>query len=579
MNQILYSKKPNLKPIIIIVALILIIIAIIICFGFGIANKFNNKILKGVYVANVNVSDMTKEKAIEAINDEYSKSNRDKKLSLTYKDNEFTISTSEIGYGYTDAEQLAQEAYDYGRNGNLIENNFTVLGSYFNKEKIINNEEKIDIKKLESAISYKISGESSFSNDDTYKVSGDILILTKGTEGRKIDFEKLAENIISALKNRDISADIPVIVSVPETLDIDEVYAEVHKDPVNASYKEGKNFEIIKEENGLDFDKEEAKKKYDALNPGDSAEIELEITEPMIKVEDLGDSLFKTVIASYTSKNDAYDKNMIANMQLAAEKCNNKVLYPDDEFSFNEVVGNRTLENGYTESDSYDNGKIEKAVGGGVCQVASTIYNAILRTDLKITDRTAHPIYVKYVPQGTDAMVNNSTDFKFKNTTKYPVKIAVSCENGSCTVKIFGIQESSEIKIDVDVKVLETKSFAKQTEDDATMTKGTSKVVQKGAEGYVSEVYRVYSKNGKETSRKLVSKDTYSPITEITKVGTKAVVTVRPTTPKPTVVTPTVQTPTPVQTPVVIVTPKPVDTPNPNLPEGWDSPENPYANR
>lgn len=574
MNQILYSKKPNLKPIIIIVALIVVIIAIIVCFGFGIANKFSDKILKGVYVANVNVSNLTKEKAIEAINDEYSKSNRERKLSLIYKDTEFTISTSEIGYGYTDAEELAQEAYNYGRNGNLLENNFTVLGSYFNKEKIINNEEKIDIKKLESAINYKISGENSFSNDDTYEVSGDKLILTKGTEGRKIDFEKLAENIITALKNRDISADIPVIVSEPNTIDIDEIYLKVHKEPVNASYKEGKNFEIIKEENGLDFDVDEAKKKYYALNPGESVEIELEVTEPMIKVEDLGDSLFKTVIASYTSKNSAYDKNMMTNMQLAAEKCNNKVLYPDEEFSFNDIVGQRTAENGYRESDSFDNGKIEQSIGGGVCQVASTIYNAVLRTDLKITDRTAHPIYVKYVPQGTDAMVvDGSSDFKFKNTTKYPVKIAVSCENGSCTVNLFGIQESNEIKIDVDVKILETKSFAKQTQDDATMTKGTSKVIQSGIEGYVSEVYRVYSKNGKETSRKLVSKDTYLPIAEISKVGTK-VVTTRPTTPKPVVTPKPVQT----QTPVIVVTPKPVDTPNPNLPEGWDSPENPYAN-
>ena len=164
MNQILYSKKSNKKPIIIVLVLILLLIAILVCFGFGIMNKFNNKILKGVIAANVDVSNMTKEEAIEAINQNYSESTAERKIGLKYNDEVIAqVSTEDIGYGYSDAEELAEEAYNYGREGNILKDNFTVLSSYFNSEKVIKTEEKIDNKKLERVVNSLVSGESAFS--------------------------------------------------------------------------------------------------------------------------------------------------------------------------------------------------------------------------------------------------------------------------------------------------------------------------------------------------------------------------------------------------------------------------------
>lgn len=556
MNQILYSGKVNKKPIFILIAVVLVIVIVIFSVGFGIANLSNDKILNGVVIANVDVSNMTKEEAIQAVNSVYAESTA-RTIILNYGDFSFEISSDDIGFGYTNAEELVEQGYEYGRNGNIFQNNMTVLKSYMNTENRIQTEEKIDFDKLKMAVEDAIPEENIFVKDDYYEVSGDKLLLTKGVEGKKIDYTTLGDKVLEALKTREMNVEIPVVISTPVSLDIDEVYARVHKEPIDASYKEGATFEVINEVNGLDFDKEEAKSLYIALKPGETAKVDLKVTEPKIKVADLGDVLFKTLIATYTSKYDISDKNRVTNLEIAANRCNNTVLYPGDEFSYNKALGHRTTANGYKMGNSFAGGKVVQTIGGGICQVSSTLYNAVLRAGLTITDRTAHGMYVQYVPQSTDAtVVDNAIDFKFRNDRKYPVKIVTTCENGVMTASIYGVKEVDEPTIDIETKILETIEYTTQKQNDSSMKKGTTKVVQKPVNGYVSEAYKVYYKNGKEISRELISKDKYIPTNEIIKVGTKV------DKPAGEVVTPPVVEPE-----------KPTD---PLLPPGWDNPESGY---
>ena len=556
MNQILYSGKVDKKPIFILIAVVLVIVIVIFSVGFGIANLSNDKILNGVVIANVDVSNMTKEEAIQAVNSVYAESTA-RNIILNYGDFSFEISSDDIGFGYTNAEELVEQGYEYGRNGNIFQNNMTVLKSYMNTENRIQTEEKIDFDKLKMAVEDAIPEENIFVKDDYYEVSGDKLLLTKGVEGKKIDYTTLGDKVLEALKTREMNVEIPVVISTPVSLDIDEVYARVHKEPIDASYKEGATFEVINEVNGLDFDKEEAKSLYIALKPGETAKVDLKVTEPKIKVADLGDVLFKTLIATYTSKYDISDKNRVTNLEIAANRCNNTVLYPGDEFSYNKALGHRTTANGYKMGNSFAGGKVVQTIGGGICQVSSTLYNAVLRAGLTITDRTAHGMYVQYVPQSTDAtVVDNAIDFKFRNDRKYPVKIVTTCENGVMTASIYGVKEVDEPTIDIETKILETIEYTTQKQNDSSMKKGTTKVVQKPVNGYVSEAYKVYYKNGKEISRELISKDKYIPTNEIIKVGTKV------DKPAGEVVTPPVVEPE-----------KPTD---PLLPPGWDNPESGY---
>ena len=412
MNQILYSGKAKKKPIVLILCILLIAILLVFSMGFAILNLSNNKILNGVVVANIDVSNMTKEEAIVAVNNLYEE-NTERTLVLKYNDFSVPITTGDIGFGYTDSVELVDKAYAYGRDGNIFSNNFIVLKSYMNAEKRIETEEKIDLIKLENAVKNLVSGDSIFAKDDYYEVSGDKLLITKGVEGKKVDYTTLEGNVLEALKNREMYVEIPVLVSSPVALDINDVYAKVHTAPENASYKEGASFEIIKEKNGLDFDVQDANSKYMALNPGETATIQLKVVEPEIKLDDLGDVLFKSLIATHTSTYTMDDKDRVTNLEVAAERCNNTILYPGDEFSYNKALGHRTIANGYKMGNSFAGGKIVKTVGGGICQVSSTLYNAVLKAGLTITDRTAHGMYVKYVQPSTDAtVVDNAIDFK-----------------------------------------------------------------------------------------------------------------------------------------------------------------------
>lgn len=555
MNQILYSGKAKKKPIGLIVGVIIIILAIICLVGFGVANLSNDKILKGVTVASVDVSNMTKEDAITAINSLYNGA-ANRTITLVYEDFSVEVSTLDIDFGYTDASLLVEEAYNYGRDGNIFENNFIVMKSYLNTSKNIETEAQINVNKLETIVNELMSGETIFAEDDKYEVKEDKLIITKGFEGKKIDYETLASDIITALEEKDIYVNIPVIISEPKTLDIDEIYANVHTEPVDASYKSGNDFEVIQEANGIDFDKTVAKQKYAELKSGESAEIELQVVEPKVKLADLGDILFQNKIAEFTSTYDTSDTNRVTNLQIAANKCNNTILYPGDEFSYNEALGHRTTTNGYKTAHSFAGGKVVNTVGGGICQVSSTLYNAVLRANLTITDRTAHGMYVQYVPQSTDAtVVDGSIDFKFRNDRKYPVKLVTTCENGVVTAAVYGIKDADEATIDIETKILETIAYKTVKENDSSMKKGTTKVVQEPVDGYVSEAYKVYYKNGKEISRELISKDTYSATNEIIKVGTKVTQVVTPTEPE--------------------VEPEPEPTTT-LLPPGWDNPESGY---
>lgn len=559
MNQILYSGKVDKKPIFILIAVVLVVIIAIFSLGFGIANLFNDKILNGVIIANVDVSNMTMSEAVQAVNSVYLE-DVTRTITLNYGESSFEIYTDDIGFGYTNADELVKQGYAYGRDGNIFQNNVVVLKSYMNTECRIETKEEIDSDKLKIAVEKAIPEQNVFAKDDYYEVSGDKLLLTKGIEGKKIDYAVLEERVLEALSSRKMNIEIPVVVSAPISLDIDEVYVKVHKEPVDASYKEGETFEIINEVNGIDFDKEEAKSLYIALKPGETAEVALKVIEPEIKITDLGDILFKTLIATYTSKYDTTDKNRVTNLEIAANRCNNTILYPGDEFSYNNALGHRTTANGYKMGNSFSGGKVVKTIGGGICQVSSTLYNAVLRADLTVTDRTAHGMYVQYVPQSTDAtVVDNAIDFKFKNDRKYPVKIVTTCENGVVTASIYGVKEADEPTIDIETKILETIAYTTQKQNDSTMKKGTTKVVQKPVNGYVSESYKVYYKNGNEVSRELISKDKYAPTNEIINVGTK--------------VDEVEQVVTEVVTPPTVEPEKPT---TPLLPTGWDNPESGY---
>lgn len=559
MNQILYSERSgngsNKKIIILLIALVVVIVTAILVMS----SLLNRKILANVYIGDINVGMQTQEKAKELLESEFETYKNIKiKLSLNEKDETYT--TEELGINVDSMlEDTVSNAYQYGRNGNFLENSSNVVKSYFNDNKIsvsIN----FDEEKLKEAIDKLACECEETATDDTYEILEDKIVVVKGHDGTKVDYELVKQFIATAIINGVGNVDVPTEDGNANKIDFKKLYDEVYVAPQNASYSSGEKFELIVDKNGRAFDLEKAQIAYNEAKAGDEIAIAIEEISADVKVADLDVSLFKNVLSTFSSTYDQTVTGRVTNLKVAAERCNNIILYPGDEFSYNKALGTRTVANGYAPGHSFAGGKVVTTIGGGICQVSSALYNVVLEADLEVTNRVAHGLYVEYVKPSLDAtVVDGVIDFKFKNNRKYPVKIGAKAENGVVTVTLYGIKEEDEPIIEIESVVLETIPYKTVNENDSSMKAGTSKVVQDPVNGYVSEAYRIEKDaSGNVISRTLISKDRYAATNKIVKVGTKVE-----------------QTPTPEPTP----TPTPVynDDEDDDLPPGWDSPESPYG--
>lgn len=209
------------------------------------------------------------------------------------------------------------------------------------------------------------------------------------------------------------------------------------------------------------------------------------------------------------------------NLRLAASKINGTVLLPNEEFSYNSVVGERTINAGYKMAATYSNGAVVDGLGGGICQISSTLYDAVVMANLKITTRRNHQFVTSYVPAGKDAtVVWGSQDFKFVNSRKNPVRITATVQGGVATVQVWGIKEEVEYDISIETKKIATIEPTTQYVQDPSLPAGQQKVVQAGSNGRKVEAYKVTKLNGQVVSTTLLSRDTYNAMKRIVHVGT-----------------------------------------------------------
>lgn len=243
------------------------------------------------------------------------------------------------------------------------------------------------------------------------------------------------------------------------------------------------------------------------------------VTKPNIVLEDL--KSIDDLIASYTTQFNSQNENRVQNIRLAAKSVNNILLRPGETFSFNQTVGLRLAEYGYKEAPVFINGKLVPDWGGGVCQVSSTLYNAVLLADMNILERTSHYRPPGYVPLGQDATVaDNLLDFRFSNSSDHNIFIGSELTDTHLTIYVFGKSEKRpEITVTAtDKKVIEPNTIVKQ---DPELELGKEVVESEGEKGFQVTTYRIKQLNGKEISRELLAKDEFPPDDRIVRVGTK----------------------------------------------------------
>lgn len=186
---------------------------------------------------------------------------------------------------------------------------------------------------------------------------------------------------------------------------------------------------------------EAAKKLWLEAEPGEEIVIPLQKSLPEIDSEALRSLLFRDKLGSQTTYYTWSSANRIGNIKLAVDKINGYVMLPGDTFSFNETLGQRTEEAGFRLAGAYNDGQVVEAIGGGICQVSSTLYCAQMYSQLKTTNRVNHYFKVDYLDYGMDATVSwKNPDYKFTNSREFPVKIVAYCdeENSALTIEIWG---------------------------------------------------------------------------------------------------------------------------------------------
>ena len=226
-----------------------------------------------------------------------------------------------------------------------------------------------------------------------------------------------------------------------------------------------------------------------------------------------GFSLRSKFYTSYPSSSDERKENI----KLAATSLNKVFVDVNKEFSFNDTVGVRSEERGYKKSKIIVNGKFVDGLGGGVCQVSTTLYNAVLLAGLKVTEYHPHTLPVSYIAPSFDAMVNyNSADLKFVNDTASPIYIISKADDSQIQIEIYGEKmENKLVRQSIVTKTLEVPEpeiIFGSVKDYPDLIKGESKVLSYGKEGLKSEGFLISVVDGKVESIKKIRKDEYKPL-------------------------------------------------------------------
>lgn len=369
--------------------------------------------------------------------------------------------------------------------------------------------------------------------DGWYEIRRFSVVVHRGREHLSFDKTAAAEAVARAFASGDYS-DITLEVAKTKASDPDwdKLYDDFCYEPVNARYSvdDGGNTVVIESTNGQGIDIEAIKENYRTGDWTEKAFMGF-VIKPEISTENIDTDFFLDVLGEKTTVYDTSETSRAHNIELAAASINGSIVLPGYRFSFNNTVGERTEERGYQDALIYINDGIEPGLGGGICQVSSTLYNATLEAELKQHMRECHQFTVFYVDLGMDATVAwGNIDYIFENNTDYPIKIEATAKNGKLTMKVLGTADYETKDVTFRYKIVEVLPAHTITTVNEALAPGTKDVKTTGRAGYVVETYKTVVKDGEKFAEEWVATSIYDPLDSVVIEGppleTTAVVTV-----------------------------------------------------
>lgn len=501
------KRSPSKKTAILIAAAVILVIALIIATVFCVKIITNDQIYPNVYIAGFDVGGLTRDEAADILRQSIDSTYGAKTLTVEYPDRTLEF-TPDVVNATLDATTAVDSAYEFGRYGNL----FSRVAAYLKSSRsavafTVNTGLTFD----EDAIDALIAEHAENAHIDVIPSSVEVkeeehyLEVQIGSTGVDIDQDLLHRAVMTALQNCEFDPISMEYVLTPYTaLDLSKVYQELYT-AVSDAYYDAETHEIVEEQKGYGFDLAAANQEIAMAKDGDVIRVDLEVIEPEVTKEHLESIYFSDVLSSFSTGNLG-SANRVNNISLACEAINGTVLAPGEVFSYNDVVGQRTAEKGYQEAGAYANGQSVQELGGGICQVSSTLYNSVLYANLEIVSRTNHMFTVSYVDLGMDATVSwSSPDFQFKNNTEYPIRVDAKVENYQVVISIIGTK-TDNIKVEMSYEILSTIPYTTTTTSDPDKVNGT------GRTGYNVVTYRhlINTETGEEISKTIEAYSNYS---------------------------------------------------------------------
>jgi vancomycin resistance protein YoaR len=318
------------------------------------------------------------------------------------------------------------------------------------------------------------------------------------------------------------------------SLDLDEKTAaeklkaltqEFNAQAVDATYKvkPDNTMEITPHTVGKEVNVPKAIEDLEEALPKNETTIVLEVKEtaPQVKTENIEGLKLEGMVASFSTNYPVDNIPRTENLKRATAALDMKVLKPGQVLSFNTTVGPRTEATGYKEALIIIENEYVPGVGGGICQVSSTLYNVALLADLEIVERHQHEFTIPYLPPGRDAtVVYDQADLRFKNNTPGLLLIRTQAKGGVLTMSMYGKKSNKQVEIKTEIE--ETKPFETEQRYDPSLAPGKTKTEQGGVKGYKSTTYRIVKVDNKEVKKEQISKDVYKPANKIIKFGKKS---------------------------------------------------------
>lgn len=490
------KKRGNGGKIAVIVCVCVVALLLAGAAGFGVYVSGSDTIYPKVSVNGTDVGGMTAAEAASAL-EAAGWGEGEKTITVELPlEHTLTVNAADVGAELT-AQEAADRAFDYCHGGTIIENVMAYVRCLVSGAEVEIKAE-VDEAALADIVREEVTQVKSGLMTSGVEIKGDTLEVVKGASAVEIDESELMSLVKTALEDMKYGPlDYEVEVNASVELDIDELYNSICCEAKDAYYDKEKK-EVVESVTGVDFNKAEAQKLWDAAELGETVEIPLELTEPERTTEYVESRLFADDLGeTVTTSLAGSTQNRITNVQLAAASIDGIILAPGEQFSYNDALGERTTERGYKAAGAYSGGQVVQEVGGGICQVSSTLYYAALLANLQIDVRTCHYFPVGYLPAGLDATVSwGGPEFKFTNNRDWPIKIEASVDTAKNTVSvhIVGTDEDG--------------SYVQMTY--ATWLVYGNSEYPETATGYKAATYRsVFDKNGNLLSKELEAYSEY----------------------------------------------------------------------